>query len=437
MEPQQKKPTTGQEQRQEQVQEQEDELPNECVSQCLRQLIGELWPEQRLLGCTELRRQLERASAKGDNYLGVVWRLRVPPDRSLVVKLPPQNSVRRKQFFARPCFLRESQAYEEFLPLVAALQERWGVPEEERFRQHARCYHTRRDEPNECIVLEDLCRSGFQLHDRFSDLPLQHAAMVMRAYAKLHAVSLAAKRQWPEKLLPFRQLVDIFEQRRGDIALATYFENLKESALSALRSPADDAYGLRLRAYFARGSYFELLLPLISGSNCEPFAVVCHGDCWNNNIMYRLSQPLDLRLIDWQLMRYASPVTDLAYFLFTCTTRAFRQKHLQELLDEYHRQLGQQLTRLGECVEQLLPREAFAAQVRTKAAVGLLLAMMVLPIVTMRGQDVPDLQAISELIEAGGSTNLQGAGFLGTGNEQLYKLRMREVILDCVDNDYI
>lgn len=74
---------------------------------------------------------------------------------------------------------------------------------------------------------------------------------------------------------------------------------------------------------------------------------------------------------------------------------------------------------------------------KNKAAVGLLLAMMVLPIVTMQGQDVPDLQAISERIEAGATTDLHGAGFLGAGNETTFRQRMREVILDCVDFDYI
>jgi len=88
-------------------------------------------------------------------------------------------------------------------------------------------------------------------------------------------------------------------------------------------------------------------------------------------------------------------------------------------------------------LEQLLPRPAFDDQVATKVPVGLLLAMMVLPIVTMQGQDVPDLQAISERIEAGATTDLQGAGFLGVGNEATFKQRMREVILDCVDFNYI
>ncbi|KAH8265884.1 hypothetical protein KR038_009213, partial [Drosophila bunnanda] len=421
----------------------EEDLPNEQVTQFLRHLIAQLWPE--LGPSPELR--LERASAKGDNYLGIVWRLQVEaaisnsePKCSLVVKLPPQNRVRRKQFFARPCFLRETAAYEEFLPLAGELQEKWQIPAEDRFQQHARCYGTRQDEPNECIVLEDLSCTGFELHNRFVDLPEIHVRHVIRSYAKLHALSLAGKRQCPERMQGLQQIVDIFEQRREDHALGVYFENLKGSALSSLTED-DDPYRIRLEEYFSRGSYFDLLLPLVSGSNCEPFAVICHGDCWNNNILYQRAggdgELQDVRLIDWQLMRYASPITDLAYFLFTCTSRDFRQRHLNQVLQDYYEELGQHLSRLGEQVEQLMPRSAFEEQVVTKAAVGLLLAMMVLPIVTMQGQDVPDLQAISDRIEAGATTDLQGAGFLGAGNEATFKQRMREVILDCVDFKYI
>ncbi|XP_068159831.1 uncharacterized protein pkm [Drosophila tropicalis] len=423
--------------------EEQTDLPNDTVRQALRELLKKLWPDRI---STEF--ELERASAKGDNYLGVVWRICVRPEGSLVLKLPPQNSVRRKQFFARPCFLRESLAYENFLPLVAEFQEERNVPVEEQFTQYARCQACRLDEPNECIVLEDLCRAGYDLHDRFAELPVECVRLVMRAYGKLHATSLAMKQQWPDRLKHCQSLVDIFEQRRDDHSLGVYFENLKQSALGSLCSVKDHHYVERLEAYFGLGTFFELLLPLIGGKNCEPYAVVCHGDCWNNNIMYRLSKPeqdndnkggrpLDVRLIDWQLMRYASPITDLAYFFFSCTSRDFRRKYYKSMLETYYTEMAQQLTRLGESADELFPLQAFNEQLQSKCAVGLLLAMMVLPIVTMRGQDVPDLQAISELIEAGGTTSLKGAGFLGSGNEDLYKKRMRDVIMDCVDNEYI
>lgn len=85
----------------------------------------------------------------------------------------------------------------------------------------------------------------------------------------------------------------------------------------------------------------------------------------------------------------------------------------------------------------MFPLAAFRQQLHEKGAVGLLLAMMVLPIVTIRSEDAPDLQAISELVEGGATTNLRNVGFLGDGNELLYKQRMRGVILDCVDYNYI
>lgn len=317
--------------------EQQEDLPNASVRQTL----------QKVLGRSDYT--LELACAKGNNYLGIVWRIHVSPERSLVLKLPPQNAVRRKQFFARPCFKREALAYEMFLPLASSFQAERKLAEPDQFRHYARCLATRLDEPNECIVLEDLCRTGYQMHDRFADLMPAHVALVMSAYAKLHAVSLAMKQKQPQQLAPFQQMLDIFEQRRSDLGLAAYFEQLKHSALDALCPQSDGSYVQRLQAYFGRGSYFELLSSLLSASNCEPFAVVCHGDSWNNNFLYRCSpgseQPSEVRLIDWQLMRYASPVTDLAYFLFSCTTRAFRRQHFQPMLELYYEELRQQLIR--------------------------------------------------------------------------------------------
>ncbi|XP_030382077.1 uncharacterized protein LOC115629698 [Scaptodrosophila lebanonensis] len=413
----------------------DENLPNANVRTTLQSLLRRLWNCERF--------ELERGSAKGDNYLGVVWRVRIfetSTPRSLILKLPPQNRVRRKQFFARPCFLRETLAYEHFLPLTQEFQAKHGIPIEKRFNHHAQCYGSSDVENDECIFLEDLCSNGYALHDRFAALPTAHVELLMRVYGKLHAVSLAMKQQEPARLRLCQSMVDIFEQRKEDAALGAYCEALKLNARQSLCAKQDAEYVRRLDAYFARGTFFELLLPLVNAANCEPYAVVCHGDCWNNNIMYQTTPELvvsNVRLIDWQLMRYASPVTDLAYFFFTCTTHEFRVQHFERMLDVYYEELTLHLTRLGANGSELFPRREFEAQLHEKFAVGLLLAMMVLPIVTMRGDDVPDLQAISEHIEAGNTTNLEEVGFLGTGNEAEYNRRMRGVILTCVDKDYI
>lgn len=61
----------------------------------------------------------------GDNYIGVIYRVTatktVDNDSknekgssvSVILKVPPENPARREQFFARPCFLRETLVYNE------------------------------------------------------------------------------------------------------------------------------------------------------------------------------------------------------------------------------------------------------------------------------------------------------------------------------------
>lgn len=60
-------------------------------------------------------------SSIGDNYIGVVYRVLATTndakkdDLSVIVKLPPQNTARREQFFAGPSFMKEIWVYDEVI----------------------------------------------------------------------------------------------------------------------------------------------------------------------------------------------------------------------------------------------------------------------------------------------------------------------------------
>lgn len=54
------------------------------------------------------------------------------------------------------------------------------------------------------------------------------------------------------------------------------------------------------------------------------FAVICHGDLWLSNILFKYGQsdqsevrPTEVKFIDFQSARFASLATDLVLFLFT------------------------------------------------------------------------------------------------------------------------
>ena len=64
----------------------------------------------------------------------------------------------------------------------------------------------------------------------------------------------------------------------------------------------------------------------------EPFSTLSHLDSWFNNMLFRYEEgtknPIEVLLLDFQIVSYTHPGNDLAHFLMTCTTPGFRKEHL-------------------------------------------------------------------------------------------------------------
>ncbi|XP_014086073.3 uncharacterized protein pkm isoform X2 [Bactrocera oleae] len=417
---------------------QDCDYPSSKVLAALQQLL------ERQFSSKSFTYKLLPATKKGENYIGIVYRVSVKLNTNcgvrlsnLILKMAPRNSTRRKQFFIRPCFLREALAYEEFLPMIENFQYNKGLAEECRFHEYAKSFYTSTDEFEEVIFLEDLSLQEFRVFDRFDDFQFEHIAIVMRTYAKLHAVSFAIKDQQPQALDKFRNIEDIFLQHKDVSNLNIYFEGLKRTALACLELENDE-YKQALGKFFKR-PFFEIFSDLIDGNKYEPYAVLCHGDCWNNNLMFKLegTDAITMRLLDWQLLRYSSPISDLMYFIFTCTSRKFRKAHYGDVLNVYYEELIRHISRLGSNPFKLFPREKFDEELKNRGAVAILFAMIVLPIITLKSEDVPNLENLSEQAEIGKLKNLKDSGLLCEGNLHEYSERMRDVIIDCINFGYI
>jgi Ecdysteroid kinase-like family len=265
------------------------ELTDEKYQAALRDIIKNNFDSP----IDELNVKMNSASNKGDNYIGILHRVSVEDSNDkklhIILKLPPTNVVRREQFFARPCFLRESEFYESVYPMYKKFQEEKGiVVEDDGFYEVPKCYTSLTEDLHEGLFLEDLKVSGFEMFDRFSKVTKEHVTLVMEALGKFHAICFAFKDQRPEALDTYREMQDIFMQRdeNSKEQITIWFDMLKKQAFEALATMENPDL-VEKGKNVLEGDFFELLMQCIEGKNAEPHAIITHGDCWNNNIMYR------------------------------------------------------------------------------------------------------------------------------------------------------
>ncbi|XP_059087510.1 uncharacterized protein LOC131883918 isoform X2 [Tigriopus californicus] len=119
------------------------------------------------------------------------------------------------------------------------------------------------------------------------------------------------------------------------------------------------------------------------------FNVLCHGDPWFNNMLFRYEDqnPTDVCLVDLARTKWASPTIDLSYFLFISTTPELRQAHMNEILEYYHQCLSQALKELGEDPSVFSLRE-LKSDYKKCSFFGFMMSMTALPILLARKEDV-------------------------------------------------
>ena len=146
--------------------------------------------------------------------------------------------------------------------------------------------------------MEDLKAQGFKMADRTRGLDLQHCLLVMKQIGRYHGASAVLQQKTPEIFLYFHEGLHgskILEKsedffRTGVINLAQEVEKwpqYRERFSEKLLNLADNAYTKFLDSLKRRE---------------EEFNVLCHGDLWLNNMMFRYSQETgEVTDVRWEL----------------------------------------------------------------------------------------------------------------------------------------
>lgn len=238
----------------------------------------------------------------------------------------------------------------QVLPALRHFEESKGlIAEENGFVEYPKCLRTIDTEPDESVLLEDLSARGFEIIDRYTqEVTFEHVRLIMQVLGKFHAISFALKDQQPEKFKELTlKLDDELFIRRDDTKLRDYFMMQIETIKKPISSDEDAPLLAKVTKLFEKHP-MDICADCIDVENVGSCSVIAHGDAWQNNTMFKYDKsgkPVEIQLIDWQISRHTSPIIDIVYFMFCCTTKELRDQHYDSLLKIYHESLSNHIQR--------------------------------------------------------------------------------------------
>lgn len=143
----------------------------------------------------------------------------------------------------------------------------------------------------------------------------------------------------------------------------------------------------------------------------------------------------DIRILDWQVLRYLSPAIDLLYNIFTSTDKALRDTDYDNLLKLYHDSLSKTVRLLGSNPDELFTLDDLKDEMKRCGNFALLLAPMLIQVCQADSSDISNLDEMSDKI-AVGETRQELITGLSEHAQQEYDRRLTGVIGDLIRLGY-
>ncbi|KAJ8708223.1 hypothetical protein PYW07_010348 [Mythimna separata] len=378
-------------------------------------------------------------TGKGDSYLSELIRIKihgvdqnnVPNYIQVILKNIPKSISRRLTFRSHEFFKNEINFYETVLPALLTFQSSKDVKDP--FDKYVRLFLTYSDGVNDVICLEDASLENFGTAVRQEGIDFEHCKLTFKALAQFHALSFAMKDQNPQLFDSIK--TEVTEQYYHDRLWGWYerfWKRISGIAIDAVEREYPDSIYVDKIKEFAVPERYKSMIAAATGTGAT--GVISHGDCWTNNFLYKYvdGRPVDAKLIDFQLARCASPVLDLSFMIYACTTQDLREKHYEELFKYYYEVLSTQIRALGSDPEQVYSWELFMSEVKKYSFFGLAFSFESTPFIVLAPED-----AVNMDMEGDQGMNIEDVWQIGPFKTKEGRLREANNVKHCVDMGYI
>lgn len=140
-----------------------------------------------------------------------------------------------------------------------------------------------------------------------------------------------------------------------------------------------------------------------------------------------------MMFLDWQLSRYASPVLDVFFFIFSATDKSFRDRHCQNLLKLYHSTLSASIRKMGSDPEKLYSIEKFENDLKKYGPYALIFGVFIIQFCIVDQKNVMDLDEYTELLKDGKDCNL----LIDFDENELFLELANDVVEDIFNYGYV
>lgn len=235
-------------------------------------------------GYKEYHTDIQQATQKGDNFLGILSRIKITEksrNLGLIMKCASTSEPQRKIQPIREVFLREIYIYETIFKEFAAYEEEQNISN--KFTAYPKLFETNKENNSELLVLDDLKEKGYLMCDKKLTMNSHHIEAVLKQYANFHAISLAMKCKNPDKFKNLTEnLNDVLREgmQKNGVDFAPAVKSIFSNLFKCVEDDEDAVEALKK---------LQNVMTKFGSQKDDPndLLVVTHGDCWCNNFMFK------------------------------------------------------------------------------------------------------------------------------------------------------
>ncbi|KAF2904584.1 hypothetical protein ILUMI_01582 [Ignelater luminosus] len=360
-------------------------------------------------------------SVKGSGYTGIIISICITGEDEtktnktlhLIVKGAPNNKALRENIPLTSAFEREIYMYSTLFPALHALEIEKELPVLQFAPQF---YKAGRSHNNEAIVLENLKENGYVLYNAISPMNEEHVSLVLTKYARLHALSLAMQDQNTNE---YRKIVEPLEDMLIKFFLGDFLNTIMHRCTKAKESLDSEVDKNVIQLYNNFVSDIPRYLEHMREATEE----------FSNDA--DLTKPADVRLLDFQISKVGSPVLDLCYFFYSCSSKEVIDK-LDYFMQFYYGKLSDFVAELGSNPKKLFPYRILEEHWKKYAKYGLIMSVIAIHAMLTEKEETIDLGNVAE-----SEGSISNAFNYEIKNIDEYNNRIKHIILHFYVNNFL